>query len=557
LEQKHAMKTAISLLTVILLGITASPAAADECGQPISNGEAPRAVDALHILRSSIGARQCTLGACDLNSDCEVSVGDALRTLVASVGGDAERDCDSNCPTEILCEDAGAPTCNGLCPAEYVCTADKSGDVEPDERATVCHVPPGNPAKAHTIVVGVSSVSAHLRHGDYLGPCDADCTDEADCAEILPIADHREDGDSDSHADSDRDSDSSGDSDKDSDSHADSDSDSDSDSDISCLCEPRFVSTTTLPVETTTTTSTTSTTTLPEPTTTTTLPPNTTTTTIEVDPPDTTTTTAPPPPDTTTTTTTPPDTTTTTIVDPPDTTTTTVDQGTTTTTTTTSTTIPAPEGDMDNDGLADEEDPCADDARNACVGPAAIDLNTENPIRVNANASGADECSGDRIDCSGDMWFADFGFNDGGGGHSECSLGGGEPNCVLTGIVELFGCEDDATEDILQCEHFDRPADPELMYAFNVPNGSYVVNLFFANTFDETAEVGDRVFDIVVEGNLVYPEFDQIAAAGGSGRAVVRSAVVTVIDGDGLSLSLIHGTENPSIKAIEILTATP
>ncbi len=38
-------------------------------------------------------------------------------------------------------------------------------------RVTLCHIPPGNPANAHTITVGEPAVRAHLAHGDYLGPC--------------------------------------------------------------------------------------------------------------------------------------------------------------------------------------------------------------------------------------------------------------------------------------------------------------------------------------------------------------------------------------------------
>jgi hypothetical protein len=37
----------------------------------------------------------------------------------------------------------------------------------------LCHVPPGNPDKRHTIRVAVSAVAAHLAHGDYLGACGA------------------------------------------------------------------------------------------------------------------------------------------------------------------------------------------------------------------------------------------------------------------------------------------------------------------------------------------------------------------------------------------------
>ncbi len=40
-----------------------------------------------------------------------------------------------------------------------------------DGKIAVCHVPPGNPANAHTICVGAKARDAHLKHGDTLGPC--------------------------------------------------------------------------------------------------------------------------------------------------------------------------------------------------------------------------------------------------------------------------------------------------------------------------------------------------------------------------------------------------
>jgi hypothetical protein len=40
------------------------------------------------------------------------------------------------------------------------------------KKTTICHVPPGNPANAHTLCIGNAAVKAHLRnHPDYLGPC--------------------------------------------------------------------------------------------------------------------------------------------------------------------------------------------------------------------------------------------------------------------------------------------------------------------------------------------------------------------------------------------------
>jgi hypothetical protein len=40
------------------------------------------------------------------------------------------------------------------------------------EKVTICHIPPGNPDNAHTIVVAAAAVPAHLElHGDSVGEC--------------------------------------------------------------------------------------------------------------------------------------------------------------------------------------------------------------------------------------------------------------------------------------------------------------------------------------------------------------------------------------------------
>lgn len=243
------------------------------------------------------------------------------------------------------------------------------------------------------------------------------------------------------------------------------------------------------------------------------------------------------------------------LVIPPSsaTTTTTLSQGptTTTSTSTTNTLPPPPSDDQDNDGIPDSEDPCPADTRNRCFGPIAVDTVAGISLRINANASAYDKCAGARVDCAGDVWNPDFGYSSP-FTSSACDIVDEDGDCSIRGVDTLFGCTDEATEDLLRCEHFDRAPLPELGYRFNVPNGDYVVNLFFANTYERTRLVGKRVFDIAIEGRLVYQDFDQVAAAGGSRRAVVRSALVTVTDGNGLQIEFGHVIENPAIKAIEI-----
>jgi hypothetical protein len=44
-------------------------------------------------------------------------------------------------------------------------------DDDTDHKITICHVPPGNPANAHTISIDYSALQTHLNHGDYIGEC--------------------------------------------------------------------------------------------------------------------------------------------------------------------------------------------------------------------------------------------------------------------------------------------------------------------------------------------------------------------------------------------------
>jgi len=63
----------------------------------------------------------------------------------------------------------------------HACPADST------KKTTICHIPPGNPANAHTLCVGNNAVPAHVNHhNDTLGecvsepPCDGGGDDDVD-----------------------------------------------------------------------------------------------------------------------------------------------------------------------------------------------------------------------------------------------------------------------------------------------------------------------------------------------------------------------------------------
>jgi hypothetical protein len=47
-------------------------------------------------------------------------------------------------------------------------------------QVTLCHYPGGDKNKGHTLSVGQAAVSAHLAHGDKLGPCGSGGDDDDD-----------------------------------------------------------------------------------------------------------------------------------------------------------------------------------------------------------------------------------------------------------------------------------------------------------------------------------------------------------------------------------------
>ncbi|WP_405397996.1 PQQ-dependent sugar dehydrogenase [Maribacter sp. Asnod2-G09] len=101
-------------------------------------------------------------------------------------------------------------------------------------------------------------------------------------------------------------------------------------------------------------------------------------------------------------------------------------------------------------------------------------------------------------------------------------------------------------------ERWDGPGAPEMQYSVPLPNGDYRVNIYVGNFCSCTDEVGERVFGITVEGNVVRNGLDLITEFGHRSGGML-SYPVTVSDGS-LQLGFLHGTENPIVNAIEIIS---
>ncbi|MDX1766564.1 MAG: malectin domain-containing carbohydrate-binding protein, partial [Arenibacter troitsensis] len=108
-------------------------------------------------------------------------------------------------------------------------------------------------------------------------------------------------------------------------------------------------------------------------------------------------------------------------------------------------------------------------------------------------------------------------------------------------------------------ERYDAAGGAEMEFKFPLENGDYMVNLYLGNSYELANQVGDRIFDISLEGVIVKDDLDLIAEFGHN-VAGMLSFPVTLSDGE-LNILFLHGiAENPIISAIEIFevdTANP
>jgi len=156
---------------------------------------------------------------------------------------------------------------------------------------------------------------------------------------------------------------------------------------------------------------------------------------------------------------------------------------------------------------------------------------SQQPIRVN--------CGGPAyIDSNGKTWQADFGFNVGtAGGNATTTVSGtNDPKLFMT-------------------DRWNSSKSTPLIYSFTVVDGTYNVNLYFAETSPPEESVGARVFNVSVEGIPFLQNFDIFSQAGGANKALTKSTTVNVTNGT-LTIQFNDVVQNAVIQAIEILPAT-
>lgn len=90
-------------------------------------------------------------------------------------------------------------------------------------------------------------------------------------------------------------------------------------------------------------------------------------------------------------------------------------------------------------------------------------------------------------------------------------------------------------------------------YQFTVPDGTYLVRLHFAETYEGISKAGERIFTVKINGQPVLKDLDVLKEAGGFGKALVKEFPAVAVKDGKLKIEFVEGVQNPQINAIEVL----
>jgi len=93
---------------------------------------------------------------------------------------------------------------------------------------------------------------------------------------------------------------------------------------------------------------------------------------------------------------------------------------------------------------------------------------------------------------------------------------------------------------------------PTFGYSIPAANGTYTLNLYFAETGGYGA--GQRLFNVSVNGTVVLSKLDVYSQAGGANKAIIKSIPVTVSNGTlAISFSAVSTGVNSFVNAVELI----
>ncbi|MER2998976.1 malectin domain-containing carbohydrate-binding protein [Pontibacter populi] len=129
------------------------------------------------------------------------------------------------------------------------------------------------------------------------------------------------------------------------------------------------------------------------------------------------------------------------------------------------------------------------------------------------------------------------------------------PGYKYSKVTEISGTTNDA---LYQTERSSTTENGTFAYTFPVTNGQYTVVLHFAELY--WSSIGQRVFDVAIEGIKVLDNYDIIQKAGASATAIKETFTVNVTDATlGINFSALKsdgGVNRPKISAIEIIPSS-
>lgn len=119
------------------------------------------------------------------------------------------------------------------------------------------------------------------------------------------------------------------------------------------------------------------------------------------------------------------------------------------------------------------------------------------------------------------------------------------------GASETANVPASTPNSIFDSERWDPSDGVEMHWAFPVPAGTAIeVRLYLANRYSGTSQVGQRVFNVSLDGNQVLSNYDMVADVGD--QTGTMKAYDITSDGT-VDIDFGHVTENPLVDGIEIV----